>query len=218
MVTFASSNSDLRIYESKHKVANYEFAVKYYLDIDKNEKKQICDLAVNSFEGVLNYDVTPKDFEDTLFGTLAIILYFKGKIIGYCSICPYLDKDFTRINNQKYTTFGIHWLCVDKQFRGLKLGTELLAKAYNIVQTIASKKTNPVILFGEFTPHSHYLSQKLFQYDPNLILGYGVKTPTGQKLSLSYAKFWSEYVEEPCTSDNYGLLSNGRNIVAIQFN
>lgn len=218
MLLAASGNSEIRTYDSLHNVANYKFAVKYYLDIPKNEKKIITDLAVSSFKNVLNYDVSSKDFEDTLFGTLSIILYFKDKIIGYCSLCPYLSKQFTCINKQKYMTFGIHWLCIHEQFRGQYLATELMAKAYNVVKKIAAQKPHPVILFGEFTEHSYYLSQKLFQYDPNLIIGYGVSTPTGKSIADNYAHFWADYVEQNCVSDIMGRLSNGRNIVALQFN
>jgi GNAT superfamily N-acetyltransferase len=212
MVLATSSNSD-----SKHIARNYEFAVKFYLDLSIEEKKAITALAVSSFDSRLNSDITSEYFEDTLYGTLSILLYFKGKIIGYCSLAPYLSEEFTYLNNKKYVTFGIHWLCVAKEYRGRYLGTELLAQVYNIVSNIAYTKQKPVILFGEFTDHSLHLSRKLWLYNSNLILGYGHQTKIGIELAHNYAKFWSEYKESKCNSDQYGLLTTGRSIVALKF-
>jgi GNAT superfamily N-acetyltransferase len=212
MVLVAPSNSD-----SKHIARNYEFAVKFYLDLSIEDKKAITALALTSFGPQLNNDIDSDYFEDTLFGTLSILLYFKDEIIGYCSLAPYLDKEFSNIFNKKYTTFGIHWLCVDENYRGMLLGTEILAHVYNIVQNIANTKPNPVLLFGEFTDHSLHLSRKLWLYDPNLILGYGKQTKLGTELAKNYASFWSECKETFCTTDQYGLLSTGRSIVALKF-
>lgn len=218
MVLAVDSNYDLCFSNSKQNIANYEFAVKYYLDITKEEKKQITSLVVDSFKNILHYKLHAQNFEDSLFGTLSIILYFKTKIVGYCSLCPYLTKDFTDIMGQKFNTYGIHWLCIHKHFRGNYLGTELLAKSYNIIDKIASKRPNPVILFGEFTKHSYYLSQKLFQTDPQLIIGYGMTSQVGQLISSSFANFLTEYNQVEITSDMNGKLSNGNTIVALQFN
>jgi GNAT superfamily N-acetyltransferase len=212
MVLATSSNSD-----SKHIARNYEFAVKFYLDLSIEDKNAIAALAVSSFSSLPNNVITSKNFEDTMFGTLSIILYFKGKIIGYCSLAPYLGEEFTYLNYKKYVTFGIHWLCVAKEYRGRLLGTEILAYVYNVVSNIAYTKQKPVILFGEFTDHSLHLTRKLWLYDSNLILGYGHQTQIGIELATNYANFWSEFTSENCISDQYGLLSTGKSLVALKF-
>jgi predicted N-acetyltransferase YhbS len=186
-------------------------------DFTRSNLERVVELLLESFAENARVKITKIGIRRFVLNTTSLVIFDGDYVIGYCALSIYSRREMTVFLGVKYYTFGLFWLCVDKDYRNQGLATELVNLASTFVEQIATLNRSKCILFGEFNPSSVPLISMLWSHEKRLIIGCNKYTPIGLELAKQYSIQWRRNNLTPCNTDKYGKLSNGREVIGLLF-
>jgi predicted N-acetyltransferase YhbS len=186
-------------------------------DFDRENLEKVVELLLDSFLENTKVKITKIAVRRFVLNTTSLILFNGDLIVGYCALSRFSTREMTVFLGAKYYTFGLFWLCINKDFRNQGLAQELIKYASVFVEQIANLNRAKCILFGEFNISSVPVISKIWKDEKRLIIGCNHYTPIGLELAKQYSIQWRRNNSSPCNTDKYGKLSNGREVIGLLF-